>query len=361
MNTQSEKDVLRFHCKRILRSRLIWLMFQDADLELYAGFDAESLILDAAKAKRVLADAKAGLVWAQTTAGIFCGAGLGCKRNEAEARRWLLKAAQRRNAPAMAALGFLYLLGEKEDAEAAQEWFLKALDANCLAVLPWLANRFYEGPAFRPPELEAFAGALRAAESGQPDAQFIVGVYYREGYGTRKSEKKALSWFQKSADNGFVDAHLVLGLYYTCGRGVKRDVVRGVKHYEACADVNPIANYMLSRFYLGTLGIPTSEAKSLHHLKIAAAQKYSPAVVILGDTYLQGRWGLEPSPAKAVKYYRDAAEHGAFVTAMKRLVMCYREGLGVRKSPAKVKLWKKKIRDCGGGFGDWMDDIDATN
>lgn len=216
MNTQSEKDVLRFHCKRILRSRLIWLMFQDADLELYAGFDANPLMFDAAKAKRILADAKAGLVWAQTTAGIFCGAGLGCKRNEAEARRWLLKAAQRRNAPAMAALGFLYLLGEKEDAEAAQEWFLKALDANCLAVLPWLANRFYDGPAFRPPELEAFAGALRAAEAGQPDAQFIVGVYYREG-------------------------------------------------------------------------------------------------------------------------------------------------LGVRKSPAKVKLWKKKIRDCGGGFGDWMDDIDATS
>lgn len=47
---------------------------------------------------------------------------------------------------------------------------------------------------------------LKAAEQGDVDAQFNMGVYFRNGTGVAQDLHKAAQWFQKAAEQGDAEA-----------------------------------------------------------------------------------------------------------------------------------------------------------
>ena len=61
------------------------------------------------------------------------------------------------------------------------------------------------------------------AKKGDIDAQYNLGVMYREGGGVRQDHKKAIEWTEKAANQGDVDAQYNLGIMYDNGEGVKQD------------------------------------------------------------------------------------------------------------------------------------------
>ena len=64
---------------------------------------------------------------------------------------------------------------------------------------------------------------------GNADAQYNLGVLYRDGLGSRRNDELAVQWFQKSAAQGHVEAEKELGKMYESGRGVKPDYLEAYK------------------------------------------------------------------------------------------------------------------------------------
>ena len=54
----------------------------------------------------------------------------------------------------------------------------------------------------------------KAAESGDMNAQFNLGLMYEEGHGVEQSDLKAGEWYQRAADNGHPEAPMALQLLY---------------------------------------------------------------------------------------------------------------------------------------------------
>jgi TPR repeat protein len=70
---------------------------------------------------------------------------------------------------------------------------------------------------------------LRAAASGDDEAQFYLGALYSAGVGVPRSDEEAYRWFSRAADQGHAHAMLILAGLYTVGRGVQKDNVKAYK------------------------------------------------------------------------------------------------------------------------------------
>ena len=70
-----------------------------------------------------------------------------------------------------------------------------------------------------------FEEAKVKAEKGDADAQYQVGVMYRDGKTVNADLKQAFRHFKKSADQGHVMAQYELGVLHLHGKGAKRDAI----------------------------------------------------------------------------------------------------------------------------------------
>lgn len=70
---------------------------------------------------------------------------------------------------------------------------------------------------------EAVEMYLRAAETGNPEAQFKTGYAFYNGEGTDRDYASAAMWFKRATRGGFAKAEYNLAYCYMNGRGVPRD------------------------------------------------------------------------------------------------------------------------------------------
>src|SRR5215469_13365382 len=70
---------------------------------------------------------------------------------------------------------------------------------------------------------------LRAAQSGDDEAQFYIGALYSAGIGVPRSDEEAFRWFSRAADQGHSHAMLILSGLYAVGRGVPKDNIKAYK------------------------------------------------------------------------------------------------------------------------------------
>jgi uncharacterized protein len=84
-----------------------------------------------------------------------------------------------------------------------------------------------------------FAEALKnlqpIAEKGNADAQFRLGLMYREGKGVAQDDKQGVSWLSKAAEQGQAEAQENLAFSYAKGLGVERDWVQADKWFSIAA------------------------------------------------------------------------------------------------------------------------------
>lgn len=145
--------------------------------------------------------------------------------------------ASKGEAKAQRDLAILYLKGkkvEKDEAEAAR-WLKKA------ALQGQASAQFYLGVLHeagrgvsRDPKL-AFSWYRRAADQNHAEAQHNLATFYGQGTGTPKNYELARQWFEKSASAGLTASQLSLGRIYEHGLGVKVDRRRAVEWYRKAA------------------------------------------------------------------------------------------------------------------------------
>jgi tetratricopeptide (TPR) repeat protein len=121
--------------------------------------------------------------------------GRGVPKDEAEAVKWFLKAADQRNAQAQRLLGGCYADGSgvpKDEAEAVK-WFLKAADQR------------------------------------NAQAQIFLGKCYSSGIGVPKNDDEAMKWYHHAAEQGNANAKVLLGGCYLIGNGVAKDAAKSLR------------------------------------------------------------------------------------------------------------------------------------
>ena len=64
----------------------------------------------------------------------------------------------------------------------------------------------------------------KAAEQGNPDGEYFLGMAYSFGNGVELDFKKALLWYLKAAEQGDTRAMSSVAEAYGSGNGVERDV-----------------------------------------------------------------------------------------------------------------------------------------
>ncbi len=70
---------------------------------------------------------------------------------------------------------------------------------------------------------------LRAAQSGDDEAQFYLGALYSAGVGVPRSDQEAFRWISRAANQGHSHAMLIVAGLFAIGRGVEKNSVEAYK------------------------------------------------------------------------------------------------------------------------------------
>jgi TPR repeat protein len=125
-------------------------------------------------------------------------------------------------------LGLMYRNGRgvpKDDAEAAK-WYLKAAQNGRLIAEYNLALLYDDpkSPVYN--QKQALIWYEDAAKRGDASAQVNLGFKYAHGEGVAEDHKEAVKWYRKSAEQGDATGQLDLGLELYHGQGVSKDPVQ---------------------------------------------------------------------------------------------------------------------------------------
>ena len=70
-------------------------------------------------------------------------------------------------------------------------------------------------------ESEDISNLKARSEKGDAEAQFELGILYKDGQGFEQNLSEAATWFRKAAEQGFAKAQNNLGVMYRKGQGGK--------------------------------------------------------------------------------------------------------------------------------------------
>jgi len=168
--------------------------------------------------------------------GVKYREGQGVTQDYTEAVRWFRLAAHQGYADAQRDLGLMYrsAQGVWQDYKESERWLRMAADqgdqnTRCILGDVLLAQGDWDGYAQAQKEFR------QAAEQGYAEAQFKLGLTYRDGFRyegrsdvdpTGQKYGEAARWFRLAAEQGHIIAQYNLGCLYRDGLGVPQDYVQ---------------------------------------------------------------------------------------------------------------------------------------
>ena len=148
---------------------------------------------------------------------------------------------------------------------------------------------------------------IRAAESGDPIAQYNLALRYFKGEGVPQNDAEAAKWYRLAAAQGNAGAQFNLGGIYDTGKGVAENDAEAVKWYRLAAEQGDVtAQSNLGIMYATGVGVP---------------QNYAEAYVWFSLAVASGAWDV------AHKQYLSSTElsNDALVAAQQRAAKLFEE------------------------------------
>ena len=132
-------------------------------------------------------------------------------------------------------------------------------------------------------EINDAIGALKAfnkaSQRGNHEAQYRIGLMYRDGVGISKDDKEAAYWFRKAASNGHVESEYEIGLCFLQGRGVLQDMRVGAEWLWRAADNGHARSALyVARMYRDGKGMNKDLRKALRYMRLAAESGEEEAI-----------------------------------------------------------------------------------
>ncbi len=147
----------------------------------------------------------------------------------------------------------------------------------------------------------------KAADQGDPIAQFALAEKYRKGAGVVLDCKQAINWYTKVAEQGLAPVQLFLGMLYEGDdRCITQDFDQVVFWYtEAAEQGNPIAQQKLGNMYSNSQGVPQDFKEAAAWYAKAANQGEAFAQNRLGYMYAKGQ-GVDQNDERSAYWYAKA-------------------------------------------------------
>ncbi|MFN3163920.1 MAG: tetratricopeptide repeat protein [Pseudohongiellaceae bacterium] len=176
---------------------------------------------------------------------------------------------------------YLGTSGTVNDPLAREHLEQAQLNGDALSVM-WLARVYSTGrmtyPADKSRAREIANSIITAvearAESGEAEAEFLMGTAFAEGLGKPVDPEQAVAWYRRAAGQGHILAQHNLGNVSFSGNGV-----------------------------------PQSDERAVYWWTLAAEQGDAIPQFRLGQMYEQGR-GVEQDLEQAIAWYQDSARRG---------------------------------------------------
>jgi hypothetical protein len=219
-------------------------------------------------------------------------------------------------------------------------------------------------------DTEAVNWYRKAAEAGDKDAQYRLGIRCAEGWGTGKDLGEAARWLAKAASQGQSLSQLKLAQMYLAGTGVPVDNVEayvwaslalsGFREDEAedeekeAAAARDRAASRLSKPIVQKAQLRVSEWAPMIDEKRKAVVDALRKKAEAGDAAAQFKFGsalasgngLRSDRAEAVRWYRKAAEQG-YTKAQHELGVYYERGLGIKQDYSEAARWYREAAGRG--------------
>ena len=194
---------------------------------------------------------------------------------------------------------------------------------------------------------------VEAAEQGDAEAQYKLGLCYDLAKGVTEDDSKAVEWYTKAAEQGHVEAQYKLGLCYHYGDGVTQEMAKAIEWYTKAAEQGHVdAQFFLGIWYYDGIEVSQDYSKAFLWLSKAAEQEENVPQYLLGDLqyhlglcYYKG-YGVSQDLSKAVEWFTKAAELGLAI-AQCNLGVCYSNGYGVTQDYSKAVEWYTHAAEQG--------------
>jgi TPR repeat protein len=197
---------------------------------------------------------------------------------------------------------------------------------------------------------KAFQAYRRAAEGGDPKAQFKLGGCYFRGEGVTKDAAEAVKWWRKAVQGGNVSAINNLGTCYSSGEGVSKDSVKAAQLFKLAAEKgDEDAQFNLAMCYYNGNGVVKDVNESFKWMRMAAEHGIVDALTNVGNFYSYGV-GVSRDYYEAAKWWRQAAEKGDSA-AQVSMGWCCARGNGVPQDWLEALKWYRMAAEQGDPHG----------
>lgn len=174
-----------------------------------------------------------------------------------------------------------------------------------MALLPMLMMAQKQGGEVKRPTPKAQERKLSPSEMRN------MGIDYEYGQnGKTKNLAEAFKWYKKAAEAGDLEGQYKLGVCYDWGKGVPQDAPKGAYWYCKAAERGHVyAQYMIGLCYDKGVGVEQDYIQAVYWYKKSADQGYAYAQVNLGNCYYQGK-GIGKDNSMARYWWQKAADQG---------------------------------------------------
>ena len=147
----------------------------------------------------------------------------------------------------------------------------------------------------------------------------------------RQDDSKSFEQCRKDAESGIPAAQYELSVRYALGNGVERDEAKAAEWCQKAAADYPDAQFEIGyKYYTGNHGVtPPDYAKALEWYKKAADSGYAEANYKIGVMYQYGE-GVKQDDVKALEYFHKGVATGCRISKSK-VDWMHRNGKGIEK------------------------------
>ena len=219
-------------------------------------------------------------------------------------------------------------------------------NANDGPAMTLIAELYEQGLGVQPSTSEAARWFALAAQAGDAQGMFELGLMRMKGEGMKADRAGAKDMFLRAASLDHPGAQFYLGVMALQNNGVVPDYKTAATYFERSAALGNVeAQYAMAIIYRNGTGRPKDDAKAAALMKQAADNDNTAAEVEYGIMLFNGV-GTDKDEAAAARYFIKAAGHNNPV-AQDRAARLYVTGRGIKKDVVEGMKWHMLSRAAG--------------
>jgi TPR repeat protein len=184
------------------------------------------------------------------------------------------------------------------------------------------------------------------ADSGDPEAQKMLGIMYDYGHGVEVDQQQALNWYIRSAEQGQPAVQYQVGAKYFKGDGIPQDHAEAVRWWTMAADNGQVeAQFNLGLMYFRGLGANQNDLQAAELFLKAAEQEHGYAQYSIAVMYAFGR-GVDKNYDLALQWFLKSADKG-IAQAQFNLGIFYENGYAVARDYQRAMDWYERAAAQG--------------